>query len=160
MAHSHKYEAALARDQSRQHNGDEYRGDFVNGNYYNGESFGGDRYCRDVGSISKDVYHGSVSRDVYHGSTSRDVHYHEAQSDGVSINDELIRASATGNAELVKDLIGDGAHVNYADEHGWMPLHHAVCGNDVETVRVLLAFGARVRVKFDPNRTPTSSPGK
>jgi ankyrin repeat protein len=49
-------------------------------------------------------------------------------------------------------LIAAGANVNRTDHRCWTPLHAAIEGDQVETVRLLLSHGAQTDLAYDFNR--------
>ncbi|WP_258725853.1 ankyrin repeat domain-containing protein [Cellulomonas sp. NS3] len=54
----------------------------------------------------------------------------------------LVHAAATGDVELVRSLLSQGADVAETDEEGWSALHAAASRRHPEVVEVLLAAGA------------------
>lgn len=60
----------------------------------------------------------------------------------------LCKAVATGNVELVKTLIKQGADVN-AKSKGMRPIHYAAKYNRVELIKVLVTAGADVHATCD-----------
>lgn len=51
----------------------------------------------------------------------------------------LIWASATGNSQVVAELLALGADVNHVENEGWSPLHFAALNGHYDVVRALLA---------------------
>ena len=60
----------------------------------------------------------------------------------------LCKAVATGNIEVVKTLIKEGADVN-AKSNGMRPIHYAAKYNRVELIKVLVTAGADVHSTCD-----------
>jgi len=73
----------------------------------------------------------------------------------VKRDSELLHASATGNLEAVKTLLGTGANVNSINEcRCYGPLHWASIKGHLEVVQTLLAAGAMVNTQGQNRRTP------
>jgi ankyrin repeat protein len=55
-------------------------------------------------------------------------------------------AARTGQAEVIRELVREGADPDLRDEgpNGWAPLHHAVHKGQLGAVRALIAAGAQV----------------
>ncbi|KAJ8262238.1 hypothetical protein GJAV_G00164160 [Gymnothorax javanicus] len=68
--------------------------------------------------------------------------------------DELASASATGNTELVRILIENGAHVNAENSFGHAPLQVMMMGNTT-IARILLENGAQPNI---PDKHTRSTP--
>lgn len=64
----------------------------------------------------------------------------------------LCKAVATGNVELTKTLINQGADVN-AKSNGMSPIHYAAKYNRVELIKVLITAGADVHKSCDMGYT-------
>lgn len=47
-----------------------------------------------------------------------------------------------GNAELLKELIKNGADINVLDETGWPPMHTAIRSGNTECAAILIKEGA------------------
>jgi len=60
----------------------------------------------------------------------------------------LCKAVATGNIELTKTLIEQGADVN-AKSNGMRPIHYAAKYNRVELIKILITAGADVHESCD-----------
>ena len=60
----------------------------------------------------------------------------------------LCKAVATGNIEVVKTLIKQGADVN-AKSNGMRPIHYAAKYNRVELIKVLVTAGADIYATCD-----------
>ena len=58
--------------------------------------------------------------------------------------DKIIQATKTGNIALMQRLISSGARVDATDSQKWTPLHHAVSGNNLEAVNLLIANKANL----------------
>lgn len=58
----------------------------------------------------------------------------------------LHAAAIAGNSRLVKYLLGKGARVNAADEHGWTALLCAISPGFLDTALQLISYGADVNV--------------
>ncbi len=54
----------------------------------------------------------------------------------------LTQAAATGEVEMLEDLVGRGIPIDDGDDHGARPLHHAAARGQVAAIRRLLALGA------------------
>jgi ankyrin repeat protein len=63
-------------------------------------------------------------------------------------------AVQSGNHELVRLLLKNGADISARDKQGSTPLHYAAHKNDRELVRILLQHGAKVDVKNNSGATP------
>ena len=57
---------------------------------------------------------------------------------------QLVNTSISGNIEVVRDLIENGADINGRDEQGNFPLYAAVVGNHADVVELLIKKGANV----------------
>lgn len=57
-------------------------------------------------------------------------------------NVELIKAAYEGNLNIVKDLIENGADINYIDEYCGTALHGAANNRNLEMVKYLIEKGA------------------
>jgi hypothetical protein len=64
------------------------------------------------------------------------------QRDVNSSDDSLFIAVRSGNVDLLKRLISQGADINIIDERGWTPLDYARKNNSKEIGDILLASGA------------------
>ncbi|WP_426431243.1 ankyrin repeat domain-containing protein [Winogradskyella sp. HB-48] len=64
----------------------------------------------------------------------------------------LCKAVATGDVELTKTLINQGADVN-AKSNGMSPIHYAAKYNRVELIKVLITAGADVHKSCDMGYT-------
>lgn len=60
----------------------------------------------------------------------------------------LCKAVATGNVEVVKSLIEQGADVN-AKSNGMQPIHYAAKYNRVELIKILITAGSDVHTLCD-----------
>lgn len=60
----------------------------------------------------------------------------------VALGKQLYAAVRSGDHDLVKQLLADGAPVNAKDDRGETPLHAAVFWGNVEMVQLLVAEGA------------------
>lgn len=68
---------------------------------------------------------------------------------------QLARAVAENDLERVKLLISQGADVNEKEKNGGAtPLHIAVLGGNLEIIRTLLKFGAKVNMRDEQRETP------
>ncbi|WP_299129043.1 ankyrin repeat domain-containing protein [uncultured Winogradskyella sp.] len=65
----------------------------------------------------------------------------------------LCKAVATGNTELVKTLIKQGADVN-AKSNGMQPIHYAAKYNRVELIKILITAGSDVHTLCDKGYSP------
>jgi ankyrin repeat protein len=65
-------------------------------------------------------------------------------SQGADLNQKLMEAAESGDADEVRRLIAEGADVNFTTEHGFRPLLMAVYYAHLDAARVLLAHGADV----------------
>lgn len=59
-----------------------------------------------------------------------------------------------GNLTNVKQLIKDGANINFADPHGWCPLMVAAWNGRTEVVEFLLNSGANISCSLKSGWTP------
>ena len=77
----------------------------------------------------------------------------EMKPDVANAHDEnaLMMAGLIGNAAWVEKLLAQGASVN---KSGWTPLHYAAAGPSAETVKILLAYGARINARSSNGTTP------
>ncbi len=73
---------------------------------------------------------------------------------GPSVSERaLIKAAHSGNIEVAKQAIADGANVN-AEFLGTTPLHSASGGGHKQTIELLIAKGADVNAEDDEGKTP------
>lgn len=70
------------------------------------------------------------------------------------IDEQLLEAIKSDNANKCIELLNQGANVNTSDNDGATPLHYASRGGHAELCRVLLAHGADVNAKTNTHRTP------
>jgi ankyrin repeat protein len=63
----------------------------------------------------------------------------------------LMLAGLVGNAAWVQKLLALGASI---DKNGWTPLHYAATGPNAETVKIMLAYGARINARSPNGTTP------
>ena len=69
----------------------------------------------------------------------------------------LMEAAGTGNNSIIKQLVEKGANVNAKDYENTTPLHFASMYGHVETVKLLIEFGANPNVHAaGMGRTPMS----
>lgn len=61
---------------------------------------------------------------------------------------ELITAIGRNDLKRVRELISDGANVNFVDTYGWSPLREAVQTERTEIVLLLIEAGAAVNARF------------
>lgn len=66
----------------------------------------------------------------------------------------LHKAAKEGDTQLCGNLIESGATLDALDEHGWSPLIHAVMGDHLETVHLLLSTGASMHYTYQREETP------
>jgi ankyrin repeat protein len=64
--------------------------------------------------------------------------------------ERLHRAAASGDLELVKELIAEGCDPNDFDDIGGTPLHHAAREERLDVAAALLEGGARVDARCEP----------
>jgi ankyrin repeat protein len=53
-------------------------------------------------------------------------------------------AALNGHADVVQQLLGAGADVRCAAQHGWTPLHATVQGGHTDVARLLITKNARL----------------
>jgi ankyrin repeat protein len=72
--------------------------------------------------------------------------------------ERLHRAGRDGDVKEIERLILAGCDVNLFDDMGYTPLHHAVEGEQIEAVKVLLERGALINANDDTTigETPLS----
>ena len=72
--------------------------------------------------------------------------------------ERLHRAGRDGDVQEIERLIIAGYDVNLFDDMGYTPLHHAVEGEQIEAVKVLLERGALINANDDATigETPLS----
>jgi ankyrin repeat protein len=61
--------------------------------------------------------------------------------------EELIYTTRRGNIHQAKQLLADGANVNYTDHAGWTPCHWVLCANHlniIDMVKLFIVTGANV----------------
>jgi uncharacterized protein len=74
-----------------------------------------------------------------------------AKSNG---NTPLIQACSLGNIEVVKQLIGTGADVNYPSAEGDYPIYFAIRSGNYQLVQLLVREGAHIEVRDETGRSP------
>jgi len=67
---------------------------------------------------------------------------------------ELHTAVASGDADIVRDMITNGADVDQRDEFGSTPLHRASWQGDMLLLKTLLSEGADLHARRTDGRTP------
>jgi ankyrin repeat protein len=67
---------------------------------------------------------------------------------------QLIEALKNDNTDIAKNLIEEGADVNFRDEHGMTPLHAAVTYQLMDIVNLLLDYNADVNGVDQDGNTP------
>jgi len=65
------------------------------------------------------------------------------------LNQRLFEAAAEGAADVVSELLKQGAKVNAMDNGGWAALHFAATNDAPETTLVLIRHGAEVDIRED-----------
>jgi hypothetical protein len=65
----------------------------------------------------------------------------------MDINSRLVQAADDGNFDEVKDLVKDGADVNFLDDTGWTALLYASFKGHTEIARFLVKAGANLTAK-------------
>lgn len=63
----------------------------------------------------------------------------------------LVNACDHKNKQIISYLLAAGACANVVDRHGFVPLKHAICDDDVDLVAMLLAAGANPKLKANKN---------
>jgi ankyrin repeat protein len=96
---------------------------------------------RDAGEPFARAYRAVEAHDVDGLRDELDRFPHLVAARGTNGNDLL--GMAVGDRRLVELLLARGADPNRGNAHGWMPLHAAAYGNNIEMARMLLAAGAR-----------------
>ncbi len=66
----------------------------------------------------------------------------------------LAHAMASGNLEIAKHLLKNGADPNSSDEDGWTLLHDAASRGNIESAELLLEFGASIEKRDKKNAMP------
>lgn len=74
-------------------------------------------------------------------------------ADSVDKNEELRKAAAEGNVDVVKKLLDEGVDINSCNEHGMTPVMAAVCCFKREAVDLLVRRGADVNQKNEHGRS-------
>jgi ankyrin repeat protein len=69
-------------------------------------------------------------------------------------NTPLLLASLSGQKDLVKALIDEGADINEKNKYGQTPLIYASRGSHIEIIKLLLSQGADVNKKYNQSSTP------
>lgn len=77
-------------------------------------------------------------------------------TDSVDKNEELRKAAAEGNVDVIKKLLDEGMDVDSQNEYGMSPLMAAVCRSQKETVDFLIKHGADVNLKNVHGRSSVS----
>ncbi|KAG1057190.1 hypothetical protein G6F43_000969 [Rhizopus delemar] len=67
---------------------------------------------------------------------------------------KLFYATSQGHLDKVKELIENGANVNFKDNAGWTPLHEAALKGQYETGKYLILCGADVNARGFGQDTP------
>lgn len=78
----------------------------------------------------------------------------EAGPSQAGLNQRLFEAASEGAADVVGELLGQGADVNAVNAYGSTPLHLAASGGSAELIAALVAAGADVNAKDRKDRTP------
>lgn len=68
-------------------------------------------------------------------------------------------AAASGNAEIVKMLLQEGANPDSQQEGGYTALHSAAHNNNVEMVRALIEAGADISIRTNDGKTALEMAG-
>lgn len=63
-------------------------------------------------------------------------------------------AALDGDTDLIRRLIGEGAHPSPVDKQGWAPLHFAAQERQEAATRALLEAGADPNVRNDHGNPP------
>ncbi|MBN2302790.1 MAG: ankyrin repeat domain-containing protein [Lentisphaerae bacterium] len=71
-------------------------------------------------------------------------------------NGALFRAAATGQLDLVKELIANGADANVKSATGYTPLHRAAQNGHREVVEFLLECNANPNTQTKDHLTPAA----
>lgn len=77
----------------------------------------------------------------------------EAGPSRAGLNQRLFEASSEGAADVVGELLEQGADVNALNAFGSTPLHLAASGGSAELVAALIAAGANINAKDRKGRT-------
>ena len=64
-----------------------------------------------------------------------------------------MHAVSNGFTDLACYLVELGAEINLQDNNGWSPLMYAVSAEDLDTVQLLVAYGASVHLKTNDKKS-------
>uniref|UniRef100_A0A7S0RPP2 Ankyrin repeat domain-containing protein n=1 Tax=Pyramimonas obovata TaxID=1411642 RepID=A0A7S0RPP2_9CHLO len=70
-----------------------------------------------------------------------------AHGQAKDIHGALMFAAGEGNSKLVEDFLASGADVNHRNEYGETPLHVSAIKGDLDTIKAILAAGAKVNAQ-------------
>ena len=73
-------------------------------------------------------------------------------------NQKFLAASVINNINVMKEMLKDGADINYHDIRGWTALHFAAHENFPEQIRFLKKNGANLTQKPGRNGLPCIGP--
>lgn len=120
----------------------------------------------DLGPVHYPTWSKSANAQLWEGAMAGDVRLvKQALAAGAEINALDTSRSKTGrramnwaayynHTEVLRYLIAQGAHLNDVNLSGFTPLHHAVEGNALEAVRILLATGADCTIRNKKGQLP------
>lgn len=76
--------------------------------------------------------------------------------EGYTVLHAAIDRSLSDKHEIIESLLKHGASINAYGINDWTPAHMAVARNDLETLRLLVQFGAdlTIRTRIDHYETP------